>query len=268
MINKKEMLNIYSATSVDLTKPIERQPIAISFGRSNFNPNYHIPFGSYGDFSVLVGQSKSKKTFMKSAIVAGYSGGQAQQFFPDIKGHDNYKKLVLDFDTEQGVHHASMAFNRVVRMCGSSMQTYYKPFTLRELMPRERLEFIDWMIMDNETHRLSGNLGLVVIDGIADLMNNTNDLEESLMIANKLMKWSKLRNCHIITILHKNYGSDKPTGHIGSAVMKKAETVATIDADDETGNSIVGCAYSRNERFDPFEISVNADGIPYQIDNF
>jgi hypothetical protein len=30
---------------------------------------------------------------------------------------------------------------------------------------------------------------------------------------------------HITGILHKNFGTSKPVGHVGSSVLKKAETV-------------------------------------------
>ena len=38
------------------------------------------------------------------------------------------------------------------------------------------------------------------------------------------MAWSTVYDCHIVTVIHSNFGSDKPTGHLGSFLEKKAET--------------------------------------------
>jgi hypothetical protein len=54
---------------------MKQQPVA-GIGTSVYKDNsYPIPFGSYGDFSCIVGASKSRKTFFKSMIEASYLGG-------------------------------------------------------------------------------------------------------------------------------------------------------------------------------------------------
>ena len=48
---------------VDVKAEIKREPIALSIGTYQYKGNqYHIPFGTYGNFSCLVGASKSMKT--------------------------------------------------------------------------------------------------------------------------------------------------------------------------------------------------------------
>ena len=50
---------------VDIDEVLKPQPVAISIGTSQYKgQSYPIPFGSYGDFSCIVGASKSKKTFL------------------------------------------------------------------------------------------------------------------------------------------------------------------------------------------------------------
>ena len=62
---------IKEATEIDLSKSIEHPPVAIAIGSYEYRGNtYPLPFGSYGDISCIVGASKSKKTFFKSAIIA------------------------------------------------------------------------------------------------------------------------------------------------------------------------------------------------------
>ena len=59
-IDFKEMFN---KALIDPSEEIKPQPIAVSIGTTNYKgTEYPIPFGSYGDFSCIVGASKSKKT--------------------------------------------------------------------------------------------------------------------------------------------------------------------------------------------------------------
>ena len=43
------------------------------------------------------------------------------------------------------------------------------------------------------------------------------------------MEWSAKFNCHIVTVIHSNYGSEKPTGHLGSFLEKKTETQIQLE---------------------------------------
>ena len=128
---------------VDLSEELKQQPVAVSIGTSLYKGNnYPIPYGSYGDFSCIVGASKSRKTFLKSAIVAGYIGGQAQYYFPDIKGHNTKEKFVIEFDTEQSKYHTQRVLRRVIEMIGNPYD-YYKGYSLRKLEPKERMQLIE-----------------------------------------------------------------------------------------------------------------------------
>jgi hypothetical protein len=66
---------IHDLQFIDIDKILKPQPVAISIGTIKYKgENYPIPFGSYGDFSCIVGASKSKKTFLKSLLTACYIG--------------------------------------------------------------------------------------------------------------------------------------------------------------------------------------------------
>jgi len=259
-VSKIDCLAIFNNSFVDVNKTIQRQPVCISIGESTYRQMiYPIPFGSYGDYSCIVGSSKSKKTFLKSALLAGYIGGQANNHFSDIKGHDSQNKYIIDIDTEQSRYHSQRVFKRVVEMVGANSK-FYKPFSLREYSPNERMEFIDWIFNESE---YKGNIGLVSIDGYADLINDFNNLEQSLELSEKLLKWSSKNNCHITGILHKNFGSAKPVGHIGSTILKKAETVVFVENEDEYTS--VSCKYSRNIPFNDFNFTIKDDWLPYGL---
>jgi hypothetical protein len=252
---------IHDAQFVDIDEVLKPQPVAISIGSSQYKgQKYPIPFGSYGDFSCIVGASKSKKTFLKSLLTACYIGGNSNHFSTEIKGHDVGKKWIIDIDTEQGEFHAQRVFRRVAEMVGTNPANY-KPFALRALSANKRLKFIEWIFKES---KYKGNIGLLIIDGVADLVNDVNNLEQSNEVAQKLLEWSANEKCHIITVLHRNFGSNKPTGHLGSAVLKKAETVVFVEKEDE--NVLVTPEYSRNQPFENFAFAVDDNWLPYVID--
>ncbi len=248
---------------VSLEEEVPRQPVAISIGSSVFKGNsYPIPFGSYGDYSCIVGSSKSKKTFLKSAIVSGYIGGDSVFYFENIRGHDNTGKYVIDIDTEQSRYHSQRVFRRVGDMVGKPYP-YYKSYCLRQYSATQRLAFIDWLVYRSPFRK---NIGLISIDGYADLIDDFNSLEQSNMLQAKLLTWTTHAKCHITGVLHKNHGTEKPVGHIGSAVLKKAETVVFTEAEPEL--TLVKCAYSRNMPFKDFKFEVDKDWLPREVSAF
>jgi hypothetical protein len=217
--DKEEVFNpeeIYNESLIDANEELLKPPVAISIG---YKWEENVPLVTYGNFCAIVGASKSMKSFLKSALLACYVGGQAQNYFVDIKGHKTEGKYVIDIDTEQGKYHVQKAVKRVNTMIGGDYKGY-KGFALRPNTAKERVAFIEWILAESE---YSGKVGLLSIDGVADLVEDVNDLKASNEITQKLMTWSNDYNIAIITVIHKNFGSEKATGHLGSSVLKKAE---------------------------------------------
>jgi len=254
-INTQPLINfadIYKEALIDPIEEIKQQPIAISIGESQYKGNYYpIPFGSYGDFSCIVGASKSRKTFFKSMIEAGYIGGTASVFNPGIKGHETKDKFVISFDTEQSNFHTQRVQRRVLELIGGNYDLY-KTFCLRKYSPKERFDFIDWIVFESD---FKDKIGLMSIDGFVDLVTDFNSLEQATGLTQKLLEWTSKGNLHCTGILHKNFGTSKPVGHIGSSILKKAETVVFVEKEDN--NTIVKCEYSRNQPFEPITFYVD-----------
>jgi hypothetical protein len=256
--------NIYDSSFVDIRKKVEYPPVALSIGTHSLgSKEFPIPFGTYGNFSCIVGASKSKKTFLKSMIMASYIGGKTNIYADSIKSHRDRDCFIIDIDTEQSTFHAQNVFRRVIRMTGLKEYDYYRPFALRPFEPKQRLEFIEWLIYESE---MRDNIGLVGIDGLADLVDDFNDLKESQKAIQKIMKWTDDKQFHLTTILHSNYGSAKAVGHIGSSVLKKAETVCSV-VNNET-HITAHFTHTRGFPIDDFDYSVNSDGLPFIIGEY
>jgi len=241
---------------VDVNQKLPFPPVAISIGSHTIKGNtYPTPFGTFGNFSAIVGPSKSKKTFLKSLLLSRFIGGESSQFSTSIKGH-NQGKLVIDIDTEQSLWHSQNVFRRVVDMVGSVDN--YKPYSLRSLSHVERLELIEYIIYESE---YKNDIGVMAIDGIADLIQDFNNLVECEMVVQKLMKWTADKNIHIITIIHQNSTTNKATGHLGSFILKKAETVCNVKNVEECVN--VSFNYTRGYPIPEFQFQIDGNGFPY-----
>jgi len=248
---------------VDVKKTISKPPIALSFGEHSFAGNYYpTPFATYGNFSCLVGASKSMKTFLKSALVASYIGGKANTYFPSAKGFDTQDKYVIDFDTEQSDFHTHRAANRVCQMIGG-MPDFYVPLSFRPKSPKERLGFLEWLFMESNYRN---NLGFIAVDGAADLLMDANSLEQANEVTNAYLKWTKETNSHLLTVIHRNFDSNKATGHLGSAITKKAETVAIVEYDKQSKRAMVKAQHTRNIAFENFCFELNENHLPVEVE--
>lgn len=254
---EEKYIKILEDSYVDPSSDVPLPPLAISYGySSNINPT-PIGIGSYGNFSFVQAPPKSKKTFFLSLIAMAYMGGKTDNTRNMIGYRDNRK--LIHYDTEQGRFHAHKVFRRVTDVCGHSED--YLSYTLRQYSPLERLDFIDWHLNNTD------NIGLVIIDGIADLMLDSNDLKESSNVVQYLMKWTQELNIHIITAIHSNWNSEKPTGHLGSFLEKKAETQIAVQLSDQRNVAVVKCMRSRGFSFEKFAFEVDSNGLPYILES-
>ena len=251
-------IKIHNEAIIRPSDKMPLQPIALSCG---IKFNERVPMVTYGNFMCIVGASKSYKSFLKTSLLSCYIGGNAQDLFPDIQGHNTKDKFVIDIDTEQSNYHVHRATKRIIEMVGTDYP-YYRMFALRSITPKERVQFIEWLYNESEYRN---QIGLMSIDGVADLLDNVNDLDKSNEVTQKLMSLTDLNHSAMITVLHRNYESDKPTGHLGSAILKKSETVVFVDKKDDVID--VKARYTRNIPFDSFSFMVDTFGIPKQMDS-
>ena len=219
--------------------------------------------GTLGNFSLVKGKAKSKKSFFINMAIAAAVGEGAvlQDKFrcPLKEGFSD----VLYFDTEQSRYHVQKAAKRICRQVGVDVPPNLTTFGLRKASPSERLKLVEYAIENTP------NLGFVVIDGVRDLITSINDEGESTTMSSSLLRWTEEYNIHIIVVLHENPGSDKARGHIGTELTNKAETVIALEVDKSDVNiSIVSAGFCRNKSFEPFAFEITADGLPRIVEDY
>lgn len=202
---------------------------------------------SEGNISAVVGEAKSKKTFLCTAIVGSMLELQATRQF----GIEHKFCRVLWIDTEQSREHIQKVLFRInllSRLPLDSSLPHILTQTLREESPKDRMQLMRYAI---EYHKPK----LVVVDGVSDLLTNTNNLEESEALVAELLTLSTVYSCHIMCVLHTNPNSDKARGHLGSTLMRKAETVLFVHRVGDI--SLVEPQYCRNMPFERFAFCVD-----------
>lgn len=260
----KDYIEMLKDCMVDLDVEIEQPKILISVGQHEYKGNmYPTPIMTEGEFSAIIAVSKAKKSFLKSALIGSYIGGDANLLFPNIKTHRTEDFAIADFDTEMGKFYTQRAFRRIQDMTGAKYDNY-KGFATRHKSSSERLFMIDTLLKEQKTF-FTNDIKLLSIDGIADLVENTNDLLMSKEASDYVMRWTYEYNLHITTIIHKSALTGKPLGHLGTYVLKKAETVINLEV-DESGNVLVDNPFSRGYKFDDFAFNINKDALPYLIE--
>ena len=217
--------------------------------------------GTLGNFSASTGKAKSKKTFNVSAIVAAALTNREVLCYSASFPED--KRKILYIDTEQSKFHCQKVMKRILRLAELPTDAdcpYLLFVAMRELSPEKRRTVIDYMLSNIE------GIGLVVIDGIRDLMYDINNPTESTEIINLLMRWSSSYNLHIHTVLHLNKGDDNTRGHIGTELNNKAETVLQVTKCQTDANiSEVKAMHIRDKDFEPFAFRINEDSLPELI---
>ena len=214
------------------------------------------PFGTLGNFSFLQAQPKHKKSFLVALLAGIYLGGSVNTA-PEFIGHRDGRE-VLYFDTEQGNYHAQRSFRNAFKLAGQQHQKNFHTYALRPLDFKTRVEVIEYAILEKFE-----NVGLVIIDGIIDLISDANDLKQSEEIVQKLLTWTAKANCHILTVIHTTGSSEKPTGHLGTFLERKCEMQLHLSKNEtHKGHIDVKAKSTRGFTPDDFSFFVNEFGLP------
>ena len=213
---------------------------------------------TFGNFSASTGKAKSKKTFNISAMVAAAITNSTVLNYRACLPEG--KRNILYFDTEQSKFHCHTVLERIYKLSGLSLQEddpRLMFWGLREYTPKLRIAVIDYAL------RKYDEVGLVIIDGLRDLMYDINNGKEATDVMTVLMAWTSVYELHIHTVLHLNKNDNNPRGHIGTELENKAETVLIISK-NTMNNSVseVKPMHMRDKEFTTFAFHIDDNKLP------
>ena len=80
---------------------------------------------------------------------------------------------------------------------------------------------------------------MVVIDGIADLIDGVNDEEKSVQLVEELFRLAGIYKTLIVVVLHLAPSGLKLRGHLGSEIQRKAAGILSVEKDDDNNTSVI-----------------------------
>ena len=207
-ISDEQAVILWQASRLSLSGKYEKAPEILSVKGS--------VIGTLGNFSASIGKAKSKKTFNVSAIVAAaLKNGTVLRYAAELP---EAKRKVLYVDTEQSPHHCLNVMERIMRMAGlpdDRDNENLEFLALRKYTPEQRIRIVEQAIYHTP------NLGMVVIDGIRDMVYDINSPSESTRIRDEVMdifnEFTRDEN-HAILI----------SSHIVSDLEKLCDTIAFL----------------------------------------
>lgn len=247
--------DLINSCKIDLSEMLAPPPIAmqiVSDGKT-------ITLFTKGNFSIITGAAKSRKTFLVSMLMATAIRGSFQDLFSCAD-----KGINIIFDTEQSRYKALQIGKRICRLSESVMPDNLHAYSLRTLDPAQRMKLIDQVLATTQ------NINFVAIDGIIDLdIDPILEAKQAQNIVLKLMQWTENYNIHITCVLHYNKTVATLLGHLGSFSHRKADAIIEVSKNKEDESiSLVKALDCREKEFLPFAFSVDETAMPYILEDY
>ena len=249
-ITDEDLDRLLDAAEVDLSIEIPDPEMLVSVG--------NLPICTRNNFSVIIGQQGARKSFLCTGIAGAFVSKNGEGCIGLDCPNGNGKLLWID--TEQADGHVARIKRRLHRIAGlpinmNDNNIYVK--CLREYKPdvRRRATF-------RAIERFKPDF--VVIDGVADLITDTNDNKQSSDVITQIMATTKKNNCHVLTVIHANPGSEKARGHLASECLRKSETAILAEAKGE----VTLCKFLKTRDIRPSDFAFMVhDGLPIATDS-
>lgn len=234
----------YKNHVLDLSQPINEPKFLFSIG--------NIPSIPAGELIGIKGRAKQGKSqweyILISVMLAGISKGEIKPLQPHYK--------ILLFDTEQSQASLKKCCQRSLKFAGlptDKNDIHFLPFFMRPLTIEERRKTIEDAIKEEKPD-------IIFIDGVRDLLQDFNSLEQSNELIQWLLSLTAEYGCTIVSVLHQNKAKDDGNmrGHLGTELLNKLADCFEVSKKD--GKFLVSCTDSRNVPCADFAFSIDAEG--------
>jgi len=177
-----------------------------------------------GNILAIVSKAGTGKSSVCEGFVANLINPKCDSFGFECDLTDNGgRDKVLYIDTERTIQDTWNSWERTYRRAGISAPNVDKRllfFNLKAVSIPERKKIVSEILMKNK------DIGLIIFDGATDFIRDTNSIGE----ASEFIDWINTFNpsISVIVTIHSNPMDNKPRGHIGSELCRRAESVFLI----------------------------------------
>lgn len=224
-----------------------------------------VGFAPLGNIMAIAAPMKSGKTWLMQILSGAVLRGEYMELECPIE-----EARVLWFDTEQDRYDTQMILRRLQQICGWSMEEdndRFHIFSLRDFkrqdeavsMAVNRMRLIQAAVAHYQPH-------VVMVDGIRDLLDDFNDLQESARLVQEFMSLTSEYGCAIWNVLHVNPNTEKMRGHLGTELQNKVTDIFSVEK-RKSGEEVtfkVSQTAARHRDIDSFIFRID-DGPRYSI---
>ena len=212
-----------------------------------------------GDLTTIAGPAKSGKTFLTTMTMACCVKRQVLEF--ERISEEPLK--VLWFDTEQSrMTTKRILTDRVGQMTdheGAFPDEQFYVLNVRSLTPEERVDMLHLAI---DTYKPD----MVIIDGIADMLNDINNGPNATELMQKLLTIASTKKCNITTVIHLNRTGERLNlrGWIGTVMVQKSYEVFNCEKVFKTKTFLADLTFSRRYHLDQtLYYEIDDKGLPF-----
>jgi len=224
----------------------------IDFDKSCPPPDYVFKIGGVGiatngNIVGVTSQAGSGKSSFEGAMIAALMekpmNHKADTLGVVASGGDG---SIVFIDTEQSEYHSRKIFDQARRRAELEKHpTYLSAYRVAGKSPDMVLKMLDRIL---EIHE---NIRVLFVDLCSDLIEDFNCPIQTRNLIRRLREVADQRQMVIVASMHLNPGQVKPQGHLGTALLQKAETVLVLVKDHKEQVSTVLSLKARNGPIDP-----------------
>ncbi|MCX8486681.1 MAG: bifunctional DNA primase/helicase, partial [Crocinitomicaceae bacterium] len=228
----EETLSVMKSCEIDFDHPPKAPEPVITIN--------DVTIGTPGNLVCVAGAEGSCKTNYLGGLLSGAIKPENEVI--DTLGtyvkQNESNKAVLLYDTEQSEYQLYKNFSYIIKRATlSNPPSWFKTFGLVGISRNERMNLI--LESMDRLYYEHGGIHMVVIDGIADLLNGVNDEESSVKLIEELFRMAAIYNTCIICVVHMAPSGMKLRGHLGSEVQRKAAGILLIEKETNVNCSVV-----------------------------
>jgi len=223
------------------------------------------------NISCVTAQAKVGKTFLIKLIISACLKKSTFQNRLHSEMPKNRDKI-LYIDTEQSKYHVQLGLKQMRDLVNENATDQTNNFNaVVNRIDVFQFDTLDYEEAYNYTITLinSKKYSFVIIDGVSDIIEDSNELKGSKKFVATLRKLATQNDCHILNVIHLNPGdlSHKMKGHLGTILADKSEIVLGVSIDKENDSiRLVQSLAARNRKPNPFAFEISENGNPNIID--
>jgi hypothetical protein len=195
------------------------------------------PVATPGNLAVIIAQAKSGKTALVGAFIAAFLAAlndtTSECDLLGLSASHPGQCALLHFDTEQSPEDHDAVIRRSIRRARVHDCAQVRSVRLTTIPIADRFSVIKSFV---NFHAKTSGVQAIIIDGIADLVFDVNDLRECSTMVADLHALAINSACSIICVIHDNEGKDTNgdgRGHLGKQLMRKAESNLRLKKRDD-----------------------------------